>query len=310
MNVPSPLIPASQQARDIDSLFQIVLGISTVIFLVVAGLVLYNAFRYRRRPGDGLPRQDFGDTRLEVAWTVIPLLIVTVMFFLSVRTMHDVDPPPLDRPPDIAIVAHQWWWEVHYPRSGVVTANEIHIPTGKNLLFRVTSADVVHDFWVPQLARKIDAIPNRMNFAWISADQPGLYLGTCAEYCGVEHAWMRIRVNAQDPEDFARWQKHQLAPPTEPTGKLAPKGFALFMNLPCSNCHRIAGTPAQADIGPDLSHLGSRQTLAAGVFDNNPANLEAWIADPQKFKPDCNMPDLQLEPQELMALTAYLKELK
>jgi cytochrome c oxidase subunit 2 len=310
MNVPSPLVPASQQARDIDTLFQIVMAISAVIFLVVAGLVLYNAFRYRRRPGDGLPRQDFGDTKLEVAWTIIPLFIVTVMFFLSVRTMHAVDPPPLDQPPDIAIVAHQWWWEVRYPSSGAITANEIHMPTGKNLLLRVTSADVVHDFWVPQLAQKIDAIPNRMNYAWISVDRPGLYLGTCAEYCGAEHAWMRIRVVGQPPEDFARWENAQVAPAVNPGGELAAKGFALFMDLPCANCHRIAGTPADADIGPDLTHLMSRRTLAAGVFDNTPANLAKWIADPQKYKPECNMPDLQLTTEERKDLTAYLKELK
>jgi len=310
MNVPSPLIPVSQQARDIDFLFQLMMAISGVIFLVVAGLVLYSAFRFRRRSDDPLPSQDFGNPRLEITWTVIPLLIVTAMFFLSVWTMHAVDPPPLDRQPDIDIVAHQWWWEVHYPETGIVTANEIHIPTGKNLLFRVTSADVVHDFWVPQLARKIDAIPNRMNHAWISAERPGLYLGTCAEYCGVEHAWMRIRVYAQAPEEFAAWQQDQLAIPARPTSGQAARGYALFMKLPCSNCHRIAGTPAQADIGPDLTHLGSRQTLAAGVLENTRGNLEAWIDDPQKLKPGCNMPNLQLEPLQLIALADYLKELK
>ena len=310
MNIPSPLIPASQQARDIDTLFQIVMAISAVIFVVVAGFVLYNAFRYRRKPDDPLPKQDFGNTKLEIAWTVIPLIIVTVMFFLSVQTMRSVDPPPLNKPPDITIIAHQWWWEVHYPKSGVVTANEIHMPINQNLLYRVTSDDVVHDFWVPQLARKIDAIPDRMNYAWIEADRPGLFLGTCAEYCGVEHAWMRIRVYAQSAEDFAEWQQQQLAIPPKPTEGYAAEGYNLFMKLPCSNCHRIAGTPAENDIGPDLTHIGSRQTLAAGVFDNNPGNLEAWIADPQKFKPGCHMPDLQLEPTELRALTAYLKELQ
>lgn len=310
MNLLSPLIPASQQARDIDFLFQVVLVISAIIFLIVTCLVLYSAFRFRRRSEDRVPPQDFGNPKLEIIWTLIPLGIVTAMFFLSVWTMHAVDPPHLDQPADLEIVAHQWWWEVHYPKSGVVTANEIHIPTGKNLLFRVTSADVVHDFWVPQLAQKIDAIPDRMNYAWISAEQPGLYLGTCAEYCGVEHAWMRIRVNAQPPQEFANWQKNQLAIPMKPETGLAAQGYDYFMRLPCSNCHRIAGTPAQADIGPDLTHLGSRQTLAAGVFENNRGNLEAWILDPQKIKPGCHMPNLQLEAGELVAITAFLEELK
>lgn len=309
MNIPSPLIPASQQARDIDTLFQLVLIISAVIFLVVTCLVLYSAFRFRRRSDKTIPPQDFGNIKLEIIWTVIPLLIVTAMFFLSVSTMHAVDPPPLDRPPDIDIVAHQWWWEVHYP-SGIVTANEIHIPTGKNLLFRVTSADVVHDFWVPQLAQKIDAIPDRMNYAWLSAEQPGLYLGTCAEYCGVEHAWMRVRVNAQAPEEFAQWQQDQLTIPAKPTSGQAARGYDLFMELPCSNCHRIAGTPAQADIGPDLTHLGSRQTLAAGALDNSRGDLMGWLGAPQKIKPGCNMPNLQLKQSELLALSAYLEELK
>jgi len=310
MNIPSPLIPASSQARDLDQLFQVVLIISVAIFLVVAGLVIYNAFRYRQRPGDALPKQDHGNHRLEIAWTIVPLIIVTVMFLLSVRTMHLVDPLPLDRKPDIDIVAHQWWWEAHYPATGAVTANEIHIPAGKKLLFRITSADVVHDFWVPQLAQKIDAVPGQMNVAWISADRPGVYLGACAEYCGAEHAWMRVRVVAQPPAEFERWQQHQLRLPAAPTSEQASRGFHVFMNRPCSNCHRIAGTPAQGRIGPDLTHLGSRKTLAAGVLANNPGNLAAWVTVPQQYKPGSNMPNFQFDPQQLKDLIAYLKELK
>ena len=310
MPVPSPFHPASQQAQDIYGLFLIVLAILLLILLVVAGLVIYIAVRYRRRPGDALPRQDFGNPRLETLWTVIPFLIVTVMFVMTVQTMRAVDPHPLNRNPDLQITAHQWWWEFRYPDSGVVTANELHIPVGKNLYYRLTSADVIHDFWVPQLGQKVDAIPKHPNFAWISADAPGTYLGTCAEYCGAEHAWMRIRVIAQSPEDFAAWTQHQSQLPPPPQSGEAIAGRGIFQGLPCMNCHTIAGTPAKGNIGPNLTHVASRQTLAAGVFVNTPENLARWISNPQKFKPGCRMPDLQLKPEEVKALTAYLQELK
>lgn len=310
MQIPSPLLPESTQALDIYHLFQFVLVIAVIILLIVAGLVIFAAIRFRRRPGDGLPRQDFGNPRLEVLWTVIPFLIVTAMFVMTVRTMRSVDPHPLNKKPDLDIVAHQWWWEFRYPDSGVVTANELHIPVNKNLLYRLTSADVVHDFWVPQLGQKIDAVPNHPNYAWLSADKPGTYLGTCAEYCGAEHAWMRIRVIAQTPKDFAAWLHHQAQVPGFPSTAEAIAGMGLFQGLPCMNCHTIAGTPAKGTIGPNLTHLGSRQTLAAGVFANTPKNLARWLTNPQKIKPGCHMPDLQLKPNEVKALTAYLEELK
>jgi cytochrome c oxidase subunit 2 len=309
MPVPSPLLPASPQAEGIYDLFQFVLVVAIVILLIVAGSITYIILRYRHRPGDPLPRQDFGDPRLETFWTAIPLLTVTAMFFMTVQTMNRVHPQPLGQKPELEIVAHQWWWEARYPQWGVVTANEIHIPVNKNILYRLTSADVVHDFWVPRLGQKIDAIPNHPNFSWISADTPGTYLGTCAEYCGAEHAWMRIRVIAQTPEDFNSWTKAQSQPPPPTTAPLAIAGKGLFISL-CMNCHTVAGTPAQGTVGPDLTHVASRQTLAAGVFANTPENLSRWIADPQKFKPGCHMPDLQLKPDEVKVLTAYLEELK
>ena len=309
MPVPSPLLPASSQAGDIYDLFQVILGVGAVILLIVAGSITYIIVRFRHRPGDSVPYQNFGDPRLETLWTVVPLLTVTAMFFLTVQTMNRVHPQPLGEKPELEIVAHQWWWEARYPQSGVVTANEIHIPVNKNLLYRLTSADVIHDFWVPQLGQKIDAIPNHPNYSWLSADAPGTYLGTCAEYCGAEHAWMRIRVIAQTPQDFAAWTKHQSEPPPAPSSGPAIAGRGLFLSL-CMNCHAIAGTPAKGDIGPDLSHVASRQTLAAGVFANTPENLSRWIADPQKIKPGCHMPNLQLKPDEVAVISAYLEELK
>ena len=309
MPVSSPLLPASTQAQGIFDLFQFVLIVAIVILLIVAGLITFIILRYRRRPGDGLPRQDFGDPRLETFWTVIPLMIVTAMFFMTVQTMNRVHPQPLGQKPELEIVAHQWWWEARYPQSGVVTANEIHIPVNKNILYRLTSADVIHDFWVPRLGQKIDAIPNHPNLSWISADAPGTYLGTCAEYCGAEHAWMRIRVIAQTPENFAAWTAHQQQPAASPSGQ-AIAGRGLFLGLPCMNCHTIAGTGAKGTIGPDLTHVASRETLAAGVLKNTPANMARWLSDPQKIKPGCHMPNLLLEKNEVNVISAYLEALK
>jgi cytochrome c oxidase subunit 2 len=310
MPIPSPLLPASQQAQGIYDLFEFVLVITSAILLIVAGLVFYCVIRFRRRPGDGWPKQDFGNQRLEIFWTVIPLLIVTAMFFLTVQTMNRVHPQPLGQKPELEIVAHQWWWEARYPDSGVVTANEIHIPVKKNILYRLTSADVIHDFWVPQLGQKIDAIPNHPNFSWISADAPGTYLGTCAEYCGAEHAWMRIRVIAQTPKDFADWIAHQQQPPPTLSSPLAIAGRGLFLGLPCMNCHTIAGTSAKGTVGPNLTHVASRETLAAGVLKNTPANIARWISNPQKIKPGCHMPNLLLKKNEVEVISAYLEELK
>jgi len=199
MDTPSVLNPASPQARQVLDLFQIVLVVAGVIFSVVAGLVVAAAVRYRRRAGDPLPRQDEGDTRLELVWTVIPFLILVGLFGLSVRTMHAVDPPVHDRQPDLEVTAHQWWWEGHYPRTGVTVANEFHLPVGQTLLLRFHSGDVVHDWWVPRLGRKVDIFPNHPTHLWLEIDEPGTFLGTCDEFCGAEHAWMRIRVYGETP---------------------------------------------------------------------------------------------------------------
>ena len=306
----SVLAPASPQGREVLDLFWIVLILAGVIFLVVTTLVITAVIRFRERPGGPPPSTLDESITLEVVWTVIPTLILAALFVLTVRVMHQVAPNPKDSRPDLRIVAHQWWWELHYPQYGVTSANEFHLPVQRQLLLRLESADVVHDFWVPALGQKVDAIPNHPNYAWYDVERPGIYLGTCAEFCGAEHAWMRIRVIAEPVPAFGAWLEEQLLDARKPTSPAAEAGARLFQNHTCMNCHSIRGTAADGDIGPDLTHLASRQTLAAGVFRNTHENLLKWVSDPQKYKPGSHMPNMDLSRQTFEELVAYLEELK
>lgn len=307
----SPFNPASTLAQPIAHLFLVLGIVMMAILLLVTTLVLYASFRYRRRSGASAPRQEFGRKGYEIAWTIAPLLLLVYIFTVTVHAMHGTDPGiSASRQPDMMIVGHQWWWEARYMRSHVVAANEIHIPVGKLLLVRLQSADVIHDWWVPQLGRKMDAIPGHPNLFWIEASVPGTYLGTCSEYCGAEHAWMRIRVIAQSEADFQRWSEHQLEIPAPPHAGDAARGAQLFQQFTCANCHTISGTPANADIGPDLTHVAERQTLGAGRLENTPGNLERWLSDPQAIKPGIHMPNFELTPDEIRDLTAYLETLQ
>lgn len=301
--------PASPQAQAILNLFGLLTLLSVVVLAIVVGATLYSIIRFRWR-GPEEPRQVFGHNRLELLWTIIPLLLVTIIFGFTFSTMRAADPPLNGQQPDLVITAHQWWWAVEYPKSGVVTANEIHLPAGQRLLARLESADVIHDFWVPKLGRKIDMVPGHPNYLWLEASQAGVYLGACSEFCGVQHAWMRLRVMAQSPAEFEAWQQQQLQIPSNPTESEAAQGAKLFQELTCTNCHAIAGTPAQADAGPDLTHLATRQTLGAGVLENNTENLTRWLTNPQAVKPGNHMPHFQLTDNQVKALVAYLEALQ
>ena len=225
--------------------------------------------------------------------------------------MNEINKPrQKDREPDIIITAHQWWWDMRYPKYNVVTANELHIPVGKNLLARIMSADVIHDWWVPALGRKTDAIPGHINYTWIEADKPGVYKGTCSEYCGMEHAWMRIRVVAESQKDFNKWIKEQQKMPAPPKDSIAVEGAALFQTKTCASCHSISGTPANASIGPNLSHFASRKTMLSGMLLNTDQNLKRWLTDPQKVKSGARMPDFLLKKNEVDELAAYIEGLK
>jgi cytochrome c oxidase subunit 2 len=293
----------SHQAQAISNLFILTLLIATVILLLVTGLVLYASFRYRSRPGDGEPRQVFGHRNLEIAWTAAPAVLLAVLAVLTLYTMRLADPAVgASAQPDVVITGHQWWWEVRYPQSGVVTANEIHLPTGQKMLAEIDSADVIHSFWVPQLGRKMDAIPGHPNHLWLEADTSGTYLGTCAEYCGTQHAWMRIRVIVQSPAEFDAWLQEQLQAPVISEGE-ARQGQKIFTQKTCIVCH-------SRGIGPDLTHVGSRETLAAGVLENTPANMARWLKNPQAIKPGSYMPNFNLTDAEVKAITAYLEASK
>lgn len=308
--MPSPLLPGSPFAQAIVDLAVPVALVCAAILLVVTGLITVVLIRFRGGRGTPEPRQIAGARPLELVWTAIPLVLVIGMFVLTARTMRAAD-PPVDRDPDVVVVGHQWWWEVRYPAANVVTANEIHLPVATPTLVRVESDDVVHDFWVPQLARKVDAIPGHPNHVWISADATGEYHGACAEFCGTQHAWMRLLVVVETPEEHAAWLAGQQATPPAPTDDAGRRGAALFAERTCIACHAIAGTaPTPANAAPNLTHLMSRRTLGAGVLRNGTDELARWLTDPQTYKPGSKMPDLELTPSEVADLVAYLGTLR
>jgi cytochrome c oxidase subunit II len=301
--------PDSPQARAIFDLGVESSVILAVIFAIVAGVIVYALMRFRWREGEADPHQVEGNKMIEIVWTAIPCAIVVALFTLTARTMSVADPPPAPEP-DLIVIGHQWWWEARYPRSGVVAANEIHIPVGRPMSVQFDSADVLHEFWVPQLARKMTAVPGHPNHIWIEADTPGTYLGVCSEFCGTEHAWMHFLVIAEAPEVFAAWQTAQLRQAVPPTAPQALKGLALFERTSCVSCHAINGTVAVARVGPDLTHFASRRQIGAGIADNTPENLRRWLADPQQVKPGAKMPNFELTDEQLGQLVAYFEYLK
>ena len=313
---PSTFDPHSGPALMIHHLSLFVIQITGTIFIVVAGLWLYVVVRYRQRDpsDDSEPPQIYGSTQIELAWTVIPILIVVVLFLTTARILFAIQDQKM--PPaavDVDVVGHQFWWEFHYTKYGFTTANELHVPvstgqapmtTSLNLL----SADVFHSFWVPQLMGKIDTVPNRVNHMWFTPDKVGLFVGQCAHFCGVEHAKMLLRVYVQTPEDFAAWVKNQQQQAVQDPA--VAEGRQIFQSQACISCHVVRGTAAQGQFGPDLTHFMSRDTLAAGAADNTPANLKLWIKDPDYVKPGSLMPAMQLGDDEIDKVVAYLNSLK
>lgn len=300
----------SPQARAILHLFTIVLIIVAVIFAIVLTLVLINVIRFRRKKRRGEPIQDFGNPKLETLWTAIPAVILVVVFVITVRAMQTVQPPAADRAPNMIVTAHQWWWKAEYPGTGVVVANELHMPDNQLWLLRILSADVNHDFWVPNLGRKVDAIPGHPTHLWIKPNADGDYLGMCAEYCGAEHAWMRFSVVVEPPAQFDAWLQAQARDAAVSTDSQAVRGRELFMNKTCQNCHTVRGTQATGDVGPDLTHFRSRSRMAGGVLSTDPEDLAEWLRNPQGIKPGCYMPNFDLTDDEVRYLVAYLESLK
>lgn len=303
------LEPQSPQAGAIFHLAIVAGIILAAIFVIVAGMIVYALMRCRWREGEADPKQVAGNRTVEIVWTVIPFLIVVTLFLLSWKTMSASDPPPAQEP-DIVVTGHQWWWEARYPKSGVVTANEIHIPAGTPLSVRLETADVLHEFWVPELARKITTVPGHPNHIWIQSDHPGTYLGVCSEFCGTEHAWMHFLIVAEPPDQFQAWEKAQLRPAPVPADGSAARGLALFQQMTCMECHAIRGTAATADVGPDLTHFASRRHLGAGIARNTPANLRRWLANPQEVKPGVKMPNFNFTESQVTQLTDYIETLR
>lgn len=311
--------PAATPARSAFGLSMLVLSVTLGIFLLVAGLLLYALIRFRHRSTDSdrEPPQIYGSNQIELSWTVIPILIVVMLFLSTTRVILETEAAPKPTGAmDVTVIGHQFWWEYRYPRLGVVTANELHIPISDPAhptptYLEMSSADVSHSFWVPRLAGKMDLIPNRVNTMWIDPPEPGLYLGQCAQYCGTQHAKMLLRVVAQTPEDFAAWVKEQQKPAVQSLSEnpAAAEGQTVFMHNACINCHTVAGTVATGRFGPDLTHLASRDTIASGPIQNTPENLRQWIADPNSMKPGVLMPAMHLNDHDLDVITAYLTTL-
>ncbi len=300
----------SPEAQEILKVFVTVLSIAAVILTIVLGLVITNIVRFRRSKRKGEPFQDFGNPKLETIWTIIPAIILAVVFVITVRAMHNIQPSTEGHNPNMIVTANQWWWKAEYPGTGVVVANELHMPVNQRWLLAVLSADVNHDFWVPDLGRKVDAIPNHTNHVWIDPAKTGRFLGMCAEFCGAEHAWMRFTVVVQPVDSFQTWLKHQSENAVEPTDSSTIRGRDTFMSMTCRNCHAIRGTEADGTVGPDLTHLQTRRKIAGGVMENNSKNLTDWLREPQYIKPGCHMPNLDLTEKQLHYLVVYLESLK
>jgi cytochrome c oxidase subunit 2 len=304
------LDPQSPLARAIYDLGIVSSIVFALIFVIVTGAITFSIFRFRTRPGEPDPRQILGNRKVEIAWTIIPFLIVIFLFVITLGAMNRGDPPPPPSP-DLVITGHQFWWEVDYPGSGVITANEIHIPAGKRLSVRLESKDVLHEFWVPKLTRKMSNVPGQPNHIWLQADKSGSYIGQCSEFCGTQHAWMRILVVADEPAQFEQWQQAQLRPAQAPTSSAAVKGVEVFRTSSCINCHAINGVPgANLRVAPDLTHVGSRKQLASGMIDNTPANMRLWLKSPQHIKPGALMPDFTFTDEQLDQLSEYLSTLR
>lgn len=301
---------ASPQAEDINNLFYLFTIVATLIVLIIAAGVIYSAIRYRAKKRPEEPPQIHGNLMLEFTWTVIPFLLLVFFFYLTVKAMEDINRPIEGKKPDIIVIAHQWWWDMRYPDKNIITANELHIPVKQKLLMEIESADVIHSWWVPELGRKTDAIPGRQNHSWIEADKPGVYNGKCSEFCGTEHAWMLIRVIAQEQNEFEKWVKQQQKDAITPTNNVTRAGSRLFLQKACASCHAIRGTAAIAHMAPDLTHLASRKTILSGMLPLNEMNLRSWLQNPQKIKPGANMPNFMLSPEEINALTKYMEELQ
>ena len=311
-DIPSTLDARGLAAANIAELWWILFGLGTAVFVAVTGLLLYIVLARRRRLDDDEVDLRPVNGRPWILWggVIIPLVILLAAFFFNMRSLIALASPAPATPLTVEVIGHRWWWEVRYPDESIVTANEIRIPVGQPVQVNLTSLDVIHSFWVPQLGGKMDLNPGEVNSTWIQADERGVYRGLCAEFCGLQHARMHFLVVVDSEEAFNTWLARESQPAPEPTNELIHRGQQVFLGSACVYCHTVRGTNASGDLGPDLTHLNSRLSLAAGILENNPGNLAAWIVDPQHLKPGNLMPPTNLDGEELQALLAYLETLE
>ena len=307
----TPMSTVSTQSdfgRAILGVYALITWICAVIAVIVFALLAWVLSRYRDRPGAGLPRQIRGHTLLELSWTIAPALVLLVIAIPTIqvifRTQSQTPPGALE----VTVRGWQWWWEFRYPSLGIVTANELYLPVGQPVAFRLEGPDVIHSFWIPRMGGKRDVVPGRLNQVSFTPDEAGDLWGQCAEFCGASHANMRMRVVAVSRPEFERWAAQQKAAPPEPT-EAAAEGRAIYAKSACVGCHTIRGVSAGV-IAPDLTHFGSRKTLAAGIRPNTLENVTAWLLDPQGLKPGVKMPAIGLTPAEAKSVAAYLLSLK
>ena len=310
--------PTTEFARISDGLFWLALILGIVVGVLVLGIMCYFLWKFRYHPGAGEPKQIHGNTRLEVAWTLIPAVILAVIAIPTVKAIFATQPDPATLPANtvtIEVIGKQWWWEFRYPQANgdtVVTANEVHVPVGRTVHLVLLSDNVLHSFWVPQMGGKRDLITNRINHLVFTPEEPGVYFGQCAEFCGTSHALMRMRLIAHTQAGFDQWLANEARPAVEPLpgDSAVLLGKQLVVQGACAGCHAIEGTPAVQRLGPSLTHFGRRRTLASGILENDAENLRRWLKDPPAVKPGSKMPNLNLTDQQITYMVAYLQSLQ
>ena len=304
---PSILRAEGSAGNEIVTLAIWIFAILAVVLLVVWGLLVFVVLRGRKRP-ESEASQTKGNLKIEIVWTLIPAVIVTVLFVLTVRTTEQIAMP--DPGAQFTAVGRQWWWDFQFKELGFKAPNEVYVVQGRRTSIDVRSADVIHSFWVPQMGGKVDMIPGRTNHIHFVPLTAGTYLGECSEFCGVQHGRMRFLFVVVPPDEYSAWVKLQQQPAARPRGAAAVAGERVIASVGCGSCHAIRGTSLKGTFGPDLTHFGSRGGIAAYTLPNTPENLLKWIQDPQAVKPDCSMPNVPLPLEQQKELVAYLEELK
>jgi cytochrome c oxidase subunit 2 len=322
------LKPAGPYAQEEKTLFVPVFWVAVAVFVIVEGLIVFFLIKYRHRKGqERMPPQIHGNTRLEIGWTILPAIVLAVVMVPTVGTIWDLARTPPAGALNVTVTGQQWWWKFQYTDADmktvadvpgpITTADELVIPTGRVVYLTLESglggigdAEVIHSFWVPELAGTQDVVPNHTNHLLLQADHPGIYYGQCKEFCGLSHGLMKVQVKAVTPEEFTTWVEGQKLSAVKPTETLAASGFDTFMNGSCIQCHAIQGTAAQGIAAPNLTHVASRDYIVGCLLPNTPENLATWLRDPPAVKPGSFMPNYHLTQEQIDQLVAYLQTLK